>query len=305
MENKGHSEDYFTEFRDYFWNADYIELLAKRFSLNEYSTLLDVGCGKCHWSGLLGLHLKKPAQVVALDSDPKWAKGNNAIQTIFANHKIHFEFCEGDVYTLPFPDESFDVVTCQTVLIHLDNPLKALTEMKRVLKKGGRMLCVEPNNLAGFLVRNSLSVEESIDDTLNRVKFRLIYEKGKKKIGEGDASFGDFLSGHFAKLQLQDIATYQSDKCLFSVYSPYDSVGSLALIEMLRSWLKNNEGAFDYKEALAYFKAVSEEPEHLAFFERQWKKNCDDMEKILGAIEQGTYYSGGGFMMYIVSGIKS
>ncbi len=45
MEAKGHSEEYFGDFRDYWYNLDFLELMAKRWELENVKTLLDVGCG--------------------------------------------------------------------------------------------------------------------------------------------------------------------------------------------------------------------------------------------------------------------
>jgi len=41
----------------------------------------------------------------------------------------------GDIYNLPYPDNSFDLVTCMEVLEHLENPGKALSEVERVSSK--------------------------------------------------------------------------------------------------------------------------------------------------------------------------
>ncbi len=43
----------------------------------------------------------------------------------------------GDVYELEIEDDSFDVVHAHQVLQHLTDPVKALTEMRRVLRPGG------------------------------------------------------------------------------------------------------------------------------------------------------------------------
>ncbi|MEU6410854.1 methyltransferase domain-containing protein [Microbispora sp. NPDC046933] len=40
----------------------------------------------------------------------------------------------------PFPDETFDAVLCALVAEHLDRPLDALREMRRVLRPGGRLV---------------------------------------------------------------------------------------------------------------------------------------------------------------------
>lgn len=52
------------------------------------------------------------------------------------------EWRSGDVYALPFADEAFDVVTCRFAFHHFENPRKALAEMARVCRPGGRVaLC--------------------------------------------------------------------------------------------------------------------------------------------------------------------
>ncbi len=48
-------------------------------------------------------------------------------------------FMEGDAENLPFPDGSFDVVLCNHGLVHTTDRKKTLREMRRVLKKTGRL----------------------------------------------------------------------------------------------------------------------------------------------------------------------
>src|SRR5262245_21523152 len=44
---------------------------------------------------------------------------------------------EGDVFSIPYPDESFDVVMCQGVLHHTADPFRGLREVVRVCRRGG------------------------------------------------------------------------------------------------------------------------------------------------------------------------
>jgi len=46
----------------------------------------------------------------------------------------------GDAHELPFKDGEFDVVLANEVLEHLQNPQKAIDEMYRVLRKGGKLI---------------------------------------------------------------------------------------------------------------------------------------------------------------------
>ena len=49
------------------------------------------------------------------------------------------EFHEGDAQALPFDDDHFDAAICGYGIIHVPDPAKVLSEMKRVLKAGGRL----------------------------------------------------------------------------------------------------------------------------------------------------------------------
>lgn len=49
-----------------------------------------------------------------------------------------------NVYNLPFKEGEFDVVLCMTVLEHLEDPTRAIKEMRRVLKVGGRIIVSVP-----------------------------------------------------------------------------------------------------------------------------------------------------------------
>ena len=46
----------------------------------------------------------------------------------------------GDITNIPEADESFDVILCTEVLEHLPNPVEALLEFQRLLKKNGTLI---------------------------------------------------------------------------------------------------------------------------------------------------------------------
>ena len=301
MKTNGHSEAYFKDFRDFWWNRDFLELMARRLRLDECSRLLDVGCGQCHWSRLLVAFMKKPAEIHAVDSDSKWAAGGTQLTRFFETQGASVKFKHGDAQSLPYDGDSFDVVTCQTTLIHVRDPKAALAEMHRVVKPGGLVLCAEPNNIASSLVKSSLSEEDPIEDVINDVKYALALERGKKLLGEGDNSYGDLLPGAFAEMGLDDIRVYLSDKST-PIYPPYTSPEQQAVLRNVQEWTSEESGPHDWVEKRRYLKALGQE--YLSYLEEMQKRSDSEKSRYLNAIKNGQYSSGGATIMYLVSGRK-
>ena len=53
------------------------------------------------------------------------------------------EYVDGHAEVLPFEDESVDVLRCERVLQHVDNPPAVVQEMARVLRPGGRIALID------------------------------------------------------------------------------------------------------------------------------------------------------------------
>ena len=102
--------------------------------------ILEVGCG----SGAL-LELLAPAnQVVGVDA----ARDGIAL---CASRGIDGYCIDPSSEPLPFPDESFDFIICLETMEHMMSPYYALTEMRRVLKRGGRLIVSVPNPIWGHI----------------------------------------------------------------------------------------------------------------------------------------------------------
>ena len=50
----------------------------------------------------------------------------------------------GDIHNLPFEDNSKEAILCLAVLEHVENPIKAVDELFRTLKPGGKLLIYVP-----------------------------------------------------------------------------------------------------------------------------------------------------------------
>jgi SAM-dependent methyltransferase len=233
-----HSAEYFGDTRDYWWNPDFLELMGKRFSLDRVKDVLDVGCGVGHWGRLLANVLPGSARVQGVDREAFWVERATARA---AAHGLadRFSYQVAVAEKLPFADESFDLVTCQTVLIHMPDPGAAVDEMVRVARPGGLILVAEPNNMAGALMFDSVSFHDPVDEILARARLQLICERGKAALGEGNNSIGDLVPGLFAERDLVNVRVYLNDK-VNTLLPPYDSPEQRAMIEE-RADFKNRE----------------------------------------------------------------
>ncbi len=110
--------------------------------------ILDAGCGE-------GITLEKlvklfpEKRVVGIDTEPENLE-------ICLRHKLPVQ--EGSLYSLPFDDESFDTVLFSEVIEHLDMPEKALSEIFRVLRPGGRIIIIFPNDRTFMLARLAMGM---------------------------------------------------------------------------------------------------------------------------------------------------
>lgn len=51
----------------------------------------------------------------------------------------------GDIHNIPLQEESVDAVICSSVLEHVENPILAVKELHRILKKGGKLFVSVPS----------------------------------------------------------------------------------------------------------------------------------------------------------------
>lgn len=101
--------------------------------------ILDVGAGR----GISSYAFAKAgARVSALEPDTSDIVGAGAIRTLAMQSALPISAFTSKSETLPFADNSFDVVFARAVLHHTDDLLTACREFHRVLKKGGRLICV-------------------------------------------------------------------------------------------------------------------------------------------------------------------
>lgn len=111
------------------------------------ATVLDVACGTGDLSVELQTHAK--ARVIGTDFCRPMLAVASAKN---ARGSISVPYVEGDAMNLGFADHTFDAVTIAFGLRNLSNFRDGLTELRRVLKPGGRLVVLEFSSpvLPGF-----------------------------------------------------------------------------------------------------------------------------------------------------------
>lgn len=106
---------------------------------------LDLGCGHQVFPSWVDADARgmiaKCRQAVGIDLDFPSLRQNQYLR----------DRVMGSLEHLPFSSASFDVVTCNWVVEHLEAPAAVLAEIKRVLRPGGRFLFHTPNRKAPSL----------------------------------------------------------------------------------------------------------------------------------------------------------
>jgi ubiquinone/menaquinone biosynthesis C-methylase UbiE len=106
-------------------------------SFDAGARLLDVGCG----AGASVEHLRGRYEFDA--------RGIDLSPTLIAEgvrRNPDLPLSEGSAEALPYPDESHDGIVCECVLSLLTDPLKALTEFRRLLCRGGYLIVSDMYN---------------------------------------------------------------------------------------------------------------------------------------------------------------
>jgi SAM-dependent methyltransferase len=293
-----HSAAFFGAVRDFWWNLDQIEVFARRVGLENVRSVLDVGSGVGHWGRLLSHVLPPDATVAGIDTEPRWVE-EAAARAADAGLAERFSYRLASAEELPFEDESFDLVTCQTLLMHVPDPRGVVREMMRVTKRGGLVVAAEPNNRVLTLMDTSVSAGASLEERLDVVRFYATCEYGKIALGRGNNSIGDLVPGFFNDAGLEEIQACQSDKVSLMV-PPYEGDDQQALKEAYIVDAQQGGGwGWTKEEARRYYAAGGGDP---AEFDGVWERRMEEARQLAAAVQNGTYDAAGGDVLYLISG---
>lgn len=113
------------------------------------SKILEIGCGRGGFSAYLEKNSDKSTEIFACDYSEQALE---IAKKRFGYSSKKLKWKTEDIQNISFPSKYFDVViSCETIE-HVPNPIKALEELYRVLKPGGKLILTCPNyfNLFGI-----------------------------------------------------------------------------------------------------------------------------------------------------------
>jgi ubiquinone/menaquinone biosynthesis C-methylase UbiE len=207
-------------------------------ALHEYGAfagqrVLDVGCGNGYVLSRYAMH---GARVCGVDLTHA-AVGLSRKR--FAWMRLPGRFLQGSAEQLPFPDATFDCVCSMGVLHHTPDTVKAVDEVFRVLKPGGRLIVM-------FYHRNSLQM---------RLKFPLLrWLKGKpmqESINEVDG-VGNPKGDVYSREELRQLLGRFREHELFAGSMPWHGMGPMVAVlpATARRALERRCGWFLYAKAI-------------------------------------------------------
>ncbi|GAH70896.1 unnamed protein product, partial [marine sediment metagenome] len=120
-----------------------LDRMAKRLKIKPGSIVLDVGTGTGVFIPFLLREIGKDARIIGLDIAERMlararAKGFNG----------NIDYLCADVTNIPLRNEIFDIVLCYSSFPHFPDKSRALAEMNRVIKRGGRLLICHTSSRA-------------------------------------------------------------------------------------------------------------------------------------------------------------
>jgi ubiquinone/menaquinone biosynthesis C-methylase UbiE len=114
-----------------------LPILMNMLTSKTFDSVLEIGCGNGNGTKLIKKYFN-PTHITAIDFDEKMIQ--------IAKRTVHDEitnFQVMDASTLDFPNESFDAIFDFGIIHHVPNWKDCIEELRRVLKKGGKLILVE------------------------------------------------------------------------------------------------------------------------------------------------------------------
>lgn len=121
----------------------YRDKVALSFIGREDRVIIDIGCGE----GITLDHVK------SLYPDKRIIGVDRILENLFICRKYRNEAVGGDVFHLPFKDNSFDCALLIEVIEHISDPDPVVSEIRRILKPEAKLILIFPNDFIFKIAR--------------------------------------------------------------------------------------------------------------------------------------------------------
>jgi SAM-dependent methyltransferase len=204
--------------------------------------------------------------MIGVDLDPKLIE--TAKERSIKRKHLNIDYRVGNACELPLKDDSVDFSICQTLLMCLEEALKAILEMRRVTRKVGIVVAIEPD--FSSLSYSGTAYEEvsfSLEDRVKQWRWNVILNAGKRKLGRGDNEIGPKVPVLFAQSGLKVVDVRLMDRAFWLV-PPYEGRAlelehmmispevTMEQLDMHREFLAGDESESEWNEFLAKVKEV-------------------------------------------------
>jgi ubiquinone/menaquinone biosynthesis C-methylase UbiE len=166
--------------------------MADNLEIKPGATVLDVGTGTGIFVPFLLKIIGTGGKLVCLDSAEKMIE--KAREKKF---KGNIEYICADIHSTDFENEVFDAVVCYSSFPHFDNKSRALKEINRVLKKGGKLFICHTSSRSDINTIHQQIQEVHNDLIPDKEEMRSLFLSA----GFGDTEIHEEASSYFAKAE--------------------------------------------------------------------------------------------------------
>lgn len=172
--------------------------LLRTAALRPSTRVLDVACGTGVVTRAAAQHVGPTGVVTGVDIAPDMI----AVAKTVPAGGAPITWREADAASLPLPDEFYDVGICQMGLMFMGDRAGALSELHRVLKRGGRVVISTPGRMQPLFEVMAQAITHNLDSRLSAFVSAVfsLYDPSMLEKLLQEAGFGDVSSKEYTAL---------------------------------------------------------------------------------------------------------
>ncbi|WP_066893264.1 class I SAM-dependent methyltransferase [Clostridium nigeriense] len=151
--------------------------MLRNLGVEDENLILEVGSGPGFYTKIL-LDNFNNSEVVSLDNDETLL--NFALKMLNKDYSNRVSFMNDDITNSSMPNDYFDIVVARFVFQHLQDPIKALKEIYRILKPGGKVIIIDVDSELWGLTYPKNNLINQLNSSLSKFQSSL---NGNREIG--------------------------------------------------------------------------------------------------------------------------